>query len=224
MTVLILGPVAFDSFEVPARIDFGGRQRIFVHTLPGGARIIDTMGRDDARITWSGAFSGPDAALRARLLDILRSDGAVWTLAWDAFSYSVVIEEFQAQYERSNWIPYRVSCTVLADDAAVLAQAVVSVAGLAVDDLATAAGYPGVDASAAIAAVGLSGTAGRAAGILALGQLNNGIAQRMDIAGAAMASAGNFDGVVANAGALAQLGAARGFALRAQSGFNEQGG
>ena len=224
MAVLVLGPVAFETFEVPARIGFGGHQRMVVHTLPGGARIIDTMGRDDAPIAWSGAFSGPDAALRARLLDILRSEGAVWTLAWDAFSFSVIIAEFEAQYERSNWIPYRVSCTVLADDAAVLAQAAVSVVGLALGDLAAAASYPGIDASGAIAALGLSGSAGQAASVLALGQLNAGIAQQMTVAGTTMASASDVGTAVANAGTLAQLAAARGFALRAQAGFVEQGG
>ncbi len=224
MAVLILGPVAFEAFEVPARIGFGGHQRIVVHTLPGGARIIDAMGPDDAPIAWSGAFSGPDATLRARLLDTLRSEGAVWTLAWDAFSFSVVVAEFHAQYERSNWIPYRISCTVLADDAAALVQAVVSAVGLALGDLATAAGFPGVDTGAAVAALGVSGSDGQAAGILALAQLNDGIAQSIAASGAAMATAGDVRSVAASAGALAQLAAARGFALRAQAGFTDQGG
>ncbi len=224
MTVLILGPVVFDTFEVPARIGFGGRQRMVVHTLPGGARIIDSMGRDDAPIEWSGAFSGPDAALRARLLDIMRSDGGVWTLAWDAFSYSVVVAEFEARYERSNWIPYRLSCTVLVDDAAVLAQAAVSVVGLALGDLASAAGFAGVDASGAVAALGLTGSAAQVAGTLALGQLNDSIARQMAVAGAAMANAGDVGTAVTNAGALAQLAAARGYASRAQAGFVDQGG
>ena len=224
MAVLVLGPVAFEAFEVPARIGFGGQQRIVVHTLPGGARVIDTMGPDDAPIAWSGAFSGRDAAVRARLLDTLRSEGAVWTLAWEAFSFSVVVAEFHAQYERSNWIPYRISCTVLADDAAVLAQAVVSAAGLALQDLATAAGYPGIDTSAAVAALAISGSAGQAASALALGQLNVGIAQAITGAGMAMANASDVGSVAASAGALAQLAAARGFALRAQAGFADQGG
>ncbi len=224
MAILVMGPVAFETFEVPARIGFGGRQRIVVHTLPGGARIIDTMGRDDAPIAWSGAFSGPDAALRARLLDTMRSDGAVWTLAWDAFSFSVVVAEFEAQYERSNWIPYRLSCTVLVDDAAAQAQAAVSVVGLALDDLASAASFAGVDASGAVAALGLAGSGAQAASVLALGRLNAGIARQMAVAGAAMANAGDVGTAVSNAGALAQLAAARGFALRAQAGFIDQGG
>ncbi len=223
MAILILGPVAFEAFEVPAHIGFGGHQRIVVHTLPGGARIIDAMGPDDAPITWTGAFSGPDATLRARLLDTLRSEGSVWTLAWDAFSFSVVVAEFHAQYERSNWIPYRISCTVLVDDAAALVQAVVSAAGLALGDLAAAAGFAGVDAGDAVAAVGVSGSDGQAAGVLALGQLNDGIAQSMATAGATMASANDIGSVAASAGALAQLAAARGFARRAQVGFTDQG-
>ena len=68
-TSVILGPVLLRDFEVPERISFGGRQAIVVHRLPGGARVIDAMGRDDAEIAFSGIFSGPDATRRARTLD-----------------------------------------------------------------------------------------------------------------------------------------------------------
>ena len=67
---LLLGPVAFQDFELPANIGFGGEQRLAVHCLPGGARVIDVLGRDDAEITFSGIFSGSDATLRARTLAV----------------------------------------------------------------------------------------------------------------------------------------------------------
>jgi hypothetical protein len=100
---LLLGPVSFRELELPGRIEFGGRQQLAIHRLPGGARVIDAMGRDDTAVTWSGIFSGSDAAERARLLDLLRAEGMVVPLAWDAFSYLVVIEHFAAAYERTNW-------------------------------------------------------------------------------------------------------------------------
>src|SRR5277367_6265103 len=112
---LQLGPVSFQDFELPGRIRFGGAQRLAVHVLPGGARVIDAMGPDDADIAWGGAFSGVDAADNARALDLMRVQGGVWTLAWDAFCYLVVIREFAAAYEHSNWVPYRISCTVVQD-------------------------------------------------------------------------------------------------------------
>jgi hypothetical protein len=55
--VLVLGPVAFSDFEDPERIRFGGAQRLAVHKLPGGARVIDALGPDDTEIGWSGIFA-----------------------------------------------------------------------------------------------------------------------------------------------------------------------
>ena len=91
---LVLGPLLLQDFEVPERISWGGAQRLAVHRLPGGARVIDAMGRDDAQIAWTGIFSGADGGARARLVDLMRADGSVWPLTWDNFFYSVVIAEF----------------------------------------------------------------------------------------------------------------------------------
>src|SRR5690242_17085448 len=83
--VLVLGPVAFSDFEVPERIRFGGAQRLTVHKLPGGARVIDALGPDDTELGWSGIFAGPDATERALLLDQLRVRGAVLPLkSWNS--------------------------------------------------------------------------------------------------------------------------------------------
>jgi hypothetical protein len=43
---LILGGIAFDSFSTPSRMGAGGKQAMVVHKLPGGARVIDTLGLD----------------------------------------------------------------------------------------------------------------------------------------------------------------------------------
>ena len=124
--VLALGPVTFQDFEVPSGINFGGAQRLAVHRLPGGARIIDAMGRDDAQITFSGVFSGPNASWRARSLDELRSAGAVLPITWDAFFLSVIISDFQADYQNGWWIPYSITCIVLRDEASALLQPAIS--------------------------------------------------------------------------------------------------
>ena len=72
--MLLLGPVVFQDFELPGWVRFGGAQRLAVHQMPGGARVIDMLGRDDAEICWSGVFSGSDAPERARLIDLMRAD------------------------------------------------------------------------------------------------------------------------------------------------------
>lgn len=154
--MLILGPMAFEAFEMPARLAFGGRQRIATHKLPDGTRVLDMLGRDDAALKWSGTFSGPDAAARARVLDLLRAEGSVWPLSWDAFCYLVVIEDFEASYQRSNWVPYKISCAVLEDQSASPLFQVLSdpalAAALVAGDVIAAAGF-GFDATQAPAAI-----------------------------------------------------------------------
>jgi hypothetical protein len=115
--VLTLGPILFDGFEIPDRISgIGGKQMLAVHKLPGGDRVIDAMGRDDAPIKWSARFRGSDAETRARLADFLRVQGQPIELAWSSFRYSVVIDEFEADYEQPFEIPYSITCLVVKDE------------------------------------------------------------------------------------------------------------
>lgn len=139
--VLLLGPIAFQGFEVPPVINFGGRQRLALHRLPGGTRVIDAMGRDDSQISFAGVFSGSDATWRALSLDELRVAGLPLPLTWDVFFYTVVISEFWADYQNTSWIPYRIVCTVLQDEASMLLQFGSSVAAAALADVGSAAAY-----------------------------------------------------------------------------------
>lgn len=136
---LVLGPVAFGAFEVPERIRFGGRQRLAVHALPGGGRVVDAMGADEGPIQWSGVFSGPRGAARVRLLDELRRGGQTLLLAWDGWRYSVVIEQFQAQSQNPAWIPYSLKVCVVATGDVVAVEALPAGATLA-DAVALGAG------------------------------------------------------------------------------------
>ena len=147
---LLLGPVAFTSLEVPPRINFGGVQRLAVHRLYNGQRVIDALGRDDADISFAGTFSGTDASMRARLVDELRVSGLPLPLTWDVFFYTVLIAKFEANYENPAWIPYRLTCTVLRDEASATINATLSVAADVAADSATAMGLAsaaGVDLS-----------------------------------------------------------------------------
>ena len=138
---LTLGPVAFAGFEMPSSITLGGKQRLAIHKLPGGIRIIDAIGADPADLAWSGIFTGPDAADRARILDTMRVAGLQLLLSWDAFLYTVVIDNFEADYRSPWWIPYRLSCTVVRDEAAALVTGLLSITPAITDDLATAGAF-----------------------------------------------------------------------------------
>jgi hypothetical protein len=148
--VLLLGPILFQDFELPERVRWGGQQRLTVHNLPGGVRVIDSLGRDDSDIVWSGVFSGDDAAVRARALDLMRAEGGSWSLTWEWFFYTVVIARFDADYTRSNWIPYRVTCKVVRDETAAAVEATVSLATSVLGDLASA---QGLDSTVALGGV-----------------------------------------------------------------------
>ena len=198
--MLILGPMAFDGFEMPGRLAFGGKQRIATHQLPDGSRVLDVLGRDDAALRWSGAFSGPDAPARARVLDLLRAGGAVWPLSWDAFCYLVVIEDFEASYERPNWVPYKIRCVVLEDQSAPAALLWPAdpayAAALVAGDLLAVSGF-GFDSS-------------MAPGVLVASAGTTLAAAMPDGAGAAGVMA-----AISAAGGMAQAAAARGYAQRA---------
>ncbi len=165
----VLGPVAFAGFEVPERITLGGRQRLAVHTLPGGARIVDAMGPDDGELAWSGTFSGAAAAERVRQLDRLRRAGLALPLAWDGWRFTVIISEFEADSANPWWVPYRISCTVLSEGDLAVAELLPVAATLAeAAALGWGSGGDGqmTAAEAALAAASPTNVAG-AAGLLA---------------------------------------------------------
>lgn len=113
---LILGPVSFYDFEIPAGVTFGGKQLLALHQLTDGRRVIDCMGPGDTDIEFSGICSGPEASLRARLLNSLRNAGSPLSLTWDTFIYSVVLSRVQFDYRNPTWMPFSVSCIVLRDE------------------------------------------------------------------------------------------------------------
>jgi len=159
---LLIGPILFQDFELPPSISWGGAQAMHVHKLLGGARIIDAMGRDDAPITWTGVFTGGDAGLRARAIDLMRAEGASWPLTWDTYFYTVIIERFDADFRRPNWIPYRISCTVLRDEAEAVVSTVLSLASSIGADLTAAnSAGAGLDLSASTAALAAIGATTR---------------------------------------------------------------
>ena len=165
----VLGRVGFSGFEVPERITLGGKQRLSVHTLPGGARIVDAMGPDDGELAWSGTFSGAAASERVRQLDRLRRAGLALPLAWDGWRFTVIISDFEADSANPWWMPYRISCTVLSEGDLIVAE-LLPVAATLAEAQALGWGTGGDDqitaAEAGLAAASPLNVAG-AAGLLA---------------------------------------------------------
>lgn len=112
---LQLGDVTFADFEIPESISVGGSQMLRLHKLVGGVRVIDSMGRDDAPLAWSGTFMGTNAVARAQALDALRVAGGQLLLTFGQYRYQVVIGDFRANLQRPYLIPYTISCEVVAD-------------------------------------------------------------------------------------------------------------
>ena len=115
---MILGDITFRDFEVPPTIQFGSSQRLAIHRLGGGGRVIDALGTDDADIDFSGTLSGTDAVERAAQISVLCGAGTPTALAWDTYYFRVIVKEFNADYRSNRWIPYRLSCIICSTDAA----------------------------------------------------------------------------------------------------------
>jgi hypothetical protein len=222
---LTLGPIDFAGFELPSSITVGGRQRLAIHRLPGGLRIIDALGADHADIAFNGIFTGPDAADRARILDALRIAGAALPLAWDAFFYTVVIESFEADYRSPWWIPYRLTCSVLRDEAAIPIVPILSLASSLAADVFQAGIFTDVSfPSAALAdpAATTAGTAANTAARSAFGTSTSSLDGSIALAEPGLAATDLLTATAA-AAQLARLTAARGYMARASRNLSQPG-
>lgn len=140
--VLTLGGFAFDQFSTPAHMMGGGKQAMVIHKLPGGTRVIDTLGPDDDNITWEGFFFGNDSYANALALDAMRAAGQVVPLTWGGQFRSVIIDTFIYKVRRLPvWVEYNISCTVYQNPAqGILGGSLGSFDSLVLSDLASALG------------------------------------------------------------------------------------
>ncbi len=216
MALLTLGNIQLDGFEVPASIAFGGAQRTAVHKLLGGARVIDTMGRDDAALAWHGVLTGSAAGDRAHTLDAMRAAGNVLSLAWDSYCYDVVISRLQLKYCSPWWITYEIECTVLLDLAQGVDVTAASVADDILGDLGVAAGF--VATGSILGAAGLPGAlspgaVGITAMLTGLSGVQSTISQGIGVAEQGL-DAGDVASLVVASGNLAQFCQVQGFVDR----------
>ena len=223
---LFLGGVVLDGFEVTARIGFGGKQKLAVHKLPGGVRVIDAMGPDDDVIAWHGILSGGDAADRAQLLDKLRVSGIAVPLAWDVFSAVVIVSDLKLEFQNSWWIPYQIACTVLVGtQPTVLPIDTPDALADIVGDLNEAAFIPAISAALALVTAqgaNVAGAQGYAVALTSLFGAQAGITAAIQTADSEM-SATDVPTLVTSAGSLAALTAASGFVGRAITNFVNAG-
>lgn len=111
--ILILGGFVFEGFSVPRAMPGGGNQAMVVHKLPGGKRVIDTLGPDDAPVAFSGEMFDDSAFDQALALDAMRVAGQVVPLIWGGRTKLVVIEKFIFHVKRfPNWVAYDISLVV----------------------------------------------------------------------------------------------------------------
>jgi hypothetical protein len=170
-TTVSLGLVTLEAFEIPATIAFGGKQRLAVHDLPGGGRVIDVLGGTDTDITFSGIISGSGADTRAQLLDAMRIAGTSLPLSWSAQYFIVIIAEAEFDYRKPWWIPYRLRCVVQSNLVYAAAETVISAAIGITASVASAASFlPTAQPSLTAAQTALAQTGATTFGSAAYGQ------------------------------------------------------
>ena len=113
---IVLGNIVLVGHEVPSRITVGGAHAVTIHRLPGGGRVIDAMGADDGAISWSGYFTGPFAAIRARMVDRLRKTGEIVGVSFGDYVFNVVVVHFEYDLQdRGALLSYRLRMEILPD-------------------------------------------------------------------------------------------------------------
>jgi uncharacterized protein YciI len=226
--ILTLGGVPFQDFEVPEQIRFGGGQRLAVHDLIGGGRVVDALGDDAGEISFAGIFSGSDAAARAQALDAARALGAAVPLVWDGFYYTVVIAEFAAEYAKPWWIPFALRCAVVLDPAAILAAVVAPAASLISNDILAAGGFVPL-AGLPAGVLGDTSAAGLAAaqaeistGIANTGGMLNENAVALNTAADSASGIAALNAAAVNSGQLAGLAGVSGYVNRAAANLTNE--
>jgi hypothetical protein len=136
---LVLNNISFDDWSTPERMPFGGTQQLAVHRLPGGQRVVDTLGPDEEDIHFTGTMYANNAYGVADALNSLRISGAAVDLTFAGRFYSVIVRECHVDIRRfPQLMSYHVSCLVVQNNmAGVLGAIGTTVSSLVVADMAT---------------------------------------------------------------------------------------
>jgi len=138
---LTLAGIAFDGFSTPSAIGGGGKQAMVVHKLPGGSRVVHTLGPDEDNITWNGEFFGNNAYTNALILDGIRATGAVVPLVFGGQYRSVIVDHYSYKIRKLPvWVTYEISCLVYRNPSlGVLGAAIGGIDAMITSDLSFAA-------------------------------------------------------------------------------------
>jgi len=143
--VFILGNILFDDFSTPTLPQFGGAQAMAVHKLPGGKRVVDTLGHDHFDPVFHGTFWGDNAASNAEALDALRISGAPTVLSWGGRSWTVIVDRCEIACHRfPHWYTYQFSCVIVEDNMFPASQPIATIDDMLQADLATAMSIVGL--------------------------------------------------------------------------------
>ena len=137
---VILGGFTLDGFAAPQVMVGGGRQAMAVHKLPGGSRVIDVLGPDDAEIPIAGQLYADNAYSTCLALDSLRAAGTKVSLIWGGQFKTVIVEDFHFIVHRyPNWCDYSITCLVVSNPSqGLLSSAISTVTSLVSSDLTVA--------------------------------------------------------------------------------------
>ena len=111
LDVLVLGGFVFEDFATPETLPGGGKQRLHVHKLPGGDRVIDAMGPDDDDRQFDVIHVGSSALDEVLTLDGMRIAGEPLPYSNGAEARVVVISSFTWKIEKFNVIHSSISLT-----------------------------------------------------------------------------------------------------------------
>ena len=111
---ITLGGLSLNGYEVPDVLRVGGQQSLVVHKLPGGQRVLQSMGDDPAQLTLSGKFVGPTAATRARQFEAMRKTGQQLTLSAAGISVQAVVASFSYDFQlQGAVVPYQLTVEIV---------------------------------------------------------------------------------------------------------------
>lgn len=195
-TTVSIATITLQAFEVPSAINFGSLQRMAVHDMPGGGRVIDVLGGSSGEITFGGILSGSNAEERAYLLDAICVSGVTVPLIWGQHYFMVVVAQANFDYQKSWWIPYRLRCVVSTDLFNAAVTATTSVASRILLSLASAgslldpipAGLQSAQTSLTQPGATVPGTAAFASGVNNLAAAQSDLASSVANSGATLPS------------------------------------
>jgi hypothetical protein len=127
---VILGGFVLDGWAAPQAMIGGGKQAMTVHKLPGGSRVIDTLGPDDADIPISGQLYDANAYSTCLAIDAMRAAGSQVPLIWGGQFLMVVVAEFRYTVHRyPNLCDYSILCVIASNPAQGILGAIASTVG-----------------------------------------------------------------------------------------------